>query len=158
MSDITDFYYGLTVQGKNLSDILAQDDDYWENTHDFIQWVFPLATPSQYNEDAPVLTTSDIIDLRAQFAWDSIDITRATHRFMEFLGFARGRDEYVITNYNRVDKTLNEFSHNNLRVTRVIKCLRLLGMSALALKVFDAVYYNSPSGQSGDFWKDAIYG
>jgi hypothetical protein len=62
MSRLLDFYRGLETdtQGRLLEDILAWPDDDLEAVHDFIQWLFPLPEPSQFNPDAPLLTEIDI--------------------------------------------------------------------------------------------------
>jgi hypothetical protein len=43
------FLEGLTTDGwgRQITEILDQDDWFWENTHDFIQWLFPLNEESK---------------------------------------------------------------------------------------------------------------
>ena len=41
-----------------------QTDDDAENTHDYIQWMFPLDEPSQAISGAPVLNDFDIDEVR----------------------------------------------------------------------------------------------
>ena len=54
---IVDFYRNKQPdsEGRFLNDILGWDDARLEYAHDYIQWLFPLTTPSQFNPDAPLL-------------------------------------------------------------------------------------------------------
>ena len=54
-------------EGRTLSQLWAWDDERLEEVHDYIQWLFPLPEPSQFNPDAPLLTPQDI----EAFKWDS---------------------------------------------------------------------------------------
>lgn len=70
MSAIVDFYRDekgvANPSGYSLFDILHNwEDGDWEGVHDFIQWVFPLKEPSNFNPDAPLLTEEDIALFRA---------------------------------------------------------------------------------------------
>ena len=51
------FLEGLTTdgRGKQITEILDQDDWFWENNHDFIQWLFPLDEESSTVRNSPVL-------------------------------------------------------------------------------------------------------
>jgi hypothetical protein len=44
---------GVDDKGRSLTHILAQDYDWLENTHDYIQWVFPNVEPSSVTPLAP---------------------------------------------------------------------------------------------------------
>jgi hypothetical protein len=61
MSQLLDFYRGtqLDSSGRMLHEIWDWTDDDLEAIHDFIQWLFPLPEPSQFNPDAPLLTPED---------------------------------------------------------------------------------------------------
>ena len=62
MSQLIEFYRetGSDARGRNLERIWAYSDNEMEYHHDFIQWLFPLREPSQFNPDAPVLSDEDI--------------------------------------------------------------------------------------------------
>ena len=61
MSQLTDYYRGEArdTEGRTLQQAWDMYDD-WETCHDFIQWLFPLPEPSDFNPDAPLLTEDDI--------------------------------------------------------------------------------------------------
>ena len=42
-------------RGRFVGEILQQDDDWLEATHDYIQWLFPLREPSQAVPGSPVV-------------------------------------------------------------------------------------------------------
>lgn len=132
MSKITDFYNGRGVDqhGRTLEFILAQDDAWWEECHDHIQWVLPTNKPSQFNPNAPLLTLEDIV----LFKSSNIMVANARmsfHRFISFLGL-----QYDFS-HNRIHAGPNFASllepvwlipnHNHLRVTRCLEFLKLIG-------------------------------
>jgi hypothetical protein len=49
--------------GRKLRQIIAKSDVWLEETHDYIQWLFPLPTASRFNPDAPILKR-DLSDAR----------------------------------------------------------------------------------------------
>ena len=66
MIDIVGFLEGKTPdhRGRMLTMLWNQTDDDAENTHDYIQWMFPLDQPSRSVTGAPVLNELDIEDIR----------------------------------------------------------------------------------------------
>jgi hypothetical protein len=52
------FYLGESADssGRTIEDIWAWDFEDLECTHDYIQWLFPLAEQSRFNENAPLVT------------------------------------------------------------------------------------------------------
>ena len=102
---------GTDTQSRHLNQILDENDEYWERTHDFIQWLFPLTEPSRSVRNAPVLTHDEIKQIRESETAQA-NIQRSVIRYKEFLaGSTKWRSGY---------------DHNHLRVSRVIKSLRLL--------------------------------
>lgn len=96
---------------RKISLILEEDDHYWEQTHDFIQWLFPLTEPSRSNRKAPVLSAEEIQLIRtSDIAQENLQ--RAVIRFKEFLACST--------------KWRQGYDHNHLRISRAIKSLRLL--------------------------------
>lgn len=94
-----------------ISDIWDWPDDAWEGEHDFIQWLFPLAEKSMSVPNAPVIREPEITwIIESQIAQDSL--TKSTARYQAFLA----NNTHWMTDSN----------HNHLRITRVIKSLRLL--------------------------------
>jgi hypothetical protein len=116
-----------------LEQIWWWSDDELEHCHDFIQWMFPLDEPSAFNSDAPLVTEED----RAAFRDDErvqAAMRRSFSVFLRFLGLALTPDGTVIRgdNFQSRSSLWRHPNHNWLRITRVLKCLRLLGFEAEA--------------------------
>ena len=90
MSQLIEFYRGTgsDARGRNLEQIWAYSDKEMEYHHDFIQWLFPLREPSQFNPDAPVLSDEDIRIFREDASLRE-NLARSFERFLSFLGLAR---------------------------------------------------------------------
>jgi len=137
---------GVDGAGRTLFEVLAFDDAALEQTHDFIQWLFPLDQPSAAVPDAPVLTAPDVGAIRdstlAQCA-----LAAATDRMDQF--------------YRRTDPWLRPHDHNHLRITRIIRSLRLLSGDAAADAFREAVLWRveatrAPvSARSRGYWLTA---
>ena len=91
--------------------LLKQTNHQAETTHDYIQWLFPLDEPSRSVNGVPVLTKLEIDEIR-QSSLTQANLVKSARWFLGFLE----RNNRWITKYN----------HNHLRITRVIKSLRLL--------------------------------
>lgn len=112
MTSILEFYNGKPLKLKNgeeltLQQILLKDNSWWDGCHDFIQWIFPTRTVSQYCFDAPILTEKIARELaKKHLAQFQLNILR----FGEFLD-----SQDMIT-----------MNHNHLRITRMIECSSLV--------------------------------
>ncbi|MDP3593898.1 opioid growth factor receptor-related protein, partial [Phenylobacterium sp.] len=93
------------------------DNVQLERRHDYIQWLFPLPEASSAVPGAPVLSADDVMQIR------SSDIAMTNLR----AAAARMRDFYARTRH-----WLAPADHNHLRITRIIKSLRLLAGDAEA--------------------------
>lgn len=102
---------GPDARGRGLFEVLAFNDVALEQTHDFIQWLFPLTEPSAAVPDAPVLGPEEVQAIRdsgmAQCA-----MAAATDRMDSFY---RATHDWLMPN-----------DHNHRRITRIIRSLRLL--------------------------------
>jgi len=116
---IVGFLEGKTPdhRGRILAMLLQQTDHQAETTHDYIQCLFPLDEPSRSVNGAPVLTELEIDEIRDS----SLAQANLAKSARWFLGFLE-RNNHWITKYN----------HNHLRITRVIKSLRLLASDEAA--------------------------
>jgi hypothetical protein len=124
--EIVGFLEGRTPdrRGRILAMLLQQTDHQAENAHDYIQWLFPLDEPSRSVNGAPVLTELEIDEIRES----SLAQANLAKSARWFLGFLQ-RNNHWITKYN----------HNHLRITRVIKSLRLLASDKAADEFRDKV-------------------
>lgn len=102
---------GTDGHGRTVLDVLAFNDVRLETSHDFIQWLFPLNEPSGAVADAPVLTPADIEAIRES---DMAQCALAA-------GTDRMRTFYLTTHHWLIPN-----DHNHLRITRIIRSLRLL--------------------------------
>src|SRR5262245_12275877 len=132
MSRLLDFYRGAApdVEGRLLSDIWAWGDEELEDVHDFIQWLFPLPEPSQFNADAPLLTPDDIEAFHADPALRA-NLRRSFGRILTFLGLERKESGEVVEGPNfaaRAPDVWARPNHNWLRITRILRSLSLLGL------------------------------
>ena len=102
---------GTDSQGRLLNDIWAFSDAEIERTHNFIQWLFPLAEASLSVPGSPALTFDEIAVLRLSIAAKT-SIVKSADWYTAFL--------------SRNSHWKAKYDHNHLRITRAIKALRLL--------------------------------
>jgi hypothetical protein len=143
MSQLLDFYRGDATdsEGRRLRDLWTWDDDALEAVHDFIQWLFPLPEPSQFNPNAPLLTQEDIAGFRADEALRA-NLRRSFDRILTFLGLAWDSEGHIDKGPNfmvRVHDVWMYPNHNWLRITRILRSLSLLGMEDDALQLYDCL-------------------
>jgi len=129
-SRILDFYR-LEMpdsEGRMLEQYWRWDQERVEQTHDFIQWMFPLEEQSAFNPDAPLLTKDDEAAFRREPQLRS-SLRRSLGFFLNFLGLAIAPDGRVSPNENFHQRIAlwRRPNHNWLRITRMLKSLRLLG-------------------------------
>ena len=148
MTEIVSFLEGKSPdhRGRILAMLLQQTDHQAETTHDYIQWLFPLNEPSRSVNGVPVLTELEIDEIR-QISLAQANLAKSARWFLGFLE----RNDHWITNYN----------HNHLRITRVIKSLRLLASDKAADEFRDKVLalagdnLNLVDQKARGFWRSA---
>jgi hypothetical protein len=140
---ILNFYRGEGAdhQGRTLSQIVQKSDRWLEETHDYVQWLFPLYVRSQFNPHAPLLTD----EVRSAFT-DPANPDRAAlqrnfgaaiYRMLVFYGYSASPvapDDVSPTGEWRAksDNWLTSGNHNFLRMTRMLRSMMLLGREPLA--------------------------
>jgi len=166
MSAIVDFYLEKAPdsEGRFLRDLWSWPDRDLEEVHDFIQWLFPLPEPSQFNPDAPLLTVEDIA------AFDSdvrlrANLSASFGRILSFLGLAMTSHGQVTTGPNHADRAAEVWiypNHNWLRISRILRSLHLLGLDEQAhafyacLKEFFTSRKYPISGETFRYWTAAV--
>jgi len=153
---ILDFYQnaGPDSEGRYLEEIWAWSDDELMAEHDWIQWLFPTDHESEFNPDAPVLTTRDIAAFRANPELRR-NVETSFHRWLKVLGLRWEEGRIDGTGDTYVFKTQN---HNWLRFSRVIRSLSLLGLREEAEAFLTFVLANTDPALSKDsrpYWKAA---
>ena len=116
---------GPDSQGRLLNDIWAFSDAEIERTHNFIQWLFPLAEASLSVPGSPTLTSDEIATLRLSVAAKT-SIVESADWYTAFL--------------SRNSHWKAKYDHNHLRITRAIKALRLLVSDDEANRFRDGVF------------------
>lgn len=126
MSRVRDFLEGegRDGAGRTIADILAFRPEGLERHHDYIQWLFPLPDPSLAVPGSPVLDPADIIAIRAS-ALARANLERGAALMTAF--------------YEETAAWLRPADHNHLRITRIIRSLRLLIGDEAADRFRDAI-------------------
>ena len=152
-----DTHPGAAPHRKTLNKILAWGDDDLENSHDYIQYLFPLPEKSPVNPSAPLITKDVFVAFRADTPDGEAlrsNLRKAFNRMLAFYGFdlvtgmPRDPSLGVFVSNNHQTRFLNwvrRFDHNHLRITRIIRCLRLLGLEEEAGAFYSALYQLSRS-------------
>ena len=148
MTEIVSFLEGKAPdhRGRILAMLLQQTDHQAETTHDYIQWLFPLNEPSRSVNGVPVLTELEIDEIR-QISLAQANLAKSARWF---LGFLERNDHWII-----------KYNHNHLRITRVIKSLRLLASDKAADEFRDKVLalagdnLNSIDQKARGFWANS---
>ena len=134
------------IYSRYLEDIWKMSDEDIESVHNFIQWTFPLNERSGAVPNSPILTQQEIIDIKkSEIAKQNIK--KSADWFVDFLT----RNSYWICQSN----------HNHLRMTRVIKSLRLIHSNEEAENFKNSVMNlikgneNKINPISLEFWKNS---
>ena len=137
---------GHDSRGRPVTEVLAFSDEQLEEVHDYIQWLFPLQTRSAARPDAPVLSTAEVEAIRADLrARETLE--RAAERMLRF--------------YGNTSWWLTWQDHNHLRITRIIRSLKLLTGIAAAQEFHGAILTlhasagGSINSRSLQFWAEA---
>jgi hypothetical protein len=166
-SPLVQFYAGAAAdaRGRRIGEIWAWDDDALERVHDYIQWLFPLPEPSQFNDDAPLLARDDIAAFAARAELRQ-NLRRSLARLLALYGFALAEGPRVTRAADFAAKARNwltPLNHNFLRLTRILRCLALLGLGDEAralLAALEEVYRDGAARAIGarslNFWRNAV--
>jgi Opioid growth factor receptor (OGFr) conserved region len=141
-SRIIKFYSGAEPdhRGRYLHEIQQWPDDQLEKVHDYIQWLFPLTEQSGFNVAAPVLNRESIQVFRTRPELQ--EKLRASFLcMMNFYGLVARLDERVAVTRapsfaTKAPVWLSPGNHNHLRITRILKCLNVLGLESEAKALF----------------------
>ncbi len=137
---------GKDFKGRTLKDIWSFSDEEIEKNHDFIQIVFPLNKPSQSVFHGYYLDSEELVHQIKNNSEATNNIIKSSYWFISFLK----RNMYWNAPYD----------HNQLRITRVIECLRLLVSDEEADNFYNNVLKlieenNKVNFRTLNFWKNA---
>jgi hypothetical protein len=155
MSLITDFYInnGEDNKGRTLKSILEKSDIYLETSHDIIQWLFPLHEKSYHSINSPVLTKEDVEILQSSLIAKE-NMILSLRRFCKFLGL-------LPYDQNKIRVWCNNGNHNLLRITRIIRSLRLFGINDKTIIFYEAISKLAKekgiSNNTLEYWEKAYF-
>ncbi|KAI9672914.1 MAG: hypothetical protein M1829_004464 [Trizodia sp. TS-e1964] len=160
----------------SLQTIISWPDSQLEACHEFIQLLFPLPEPSDYNPNAP-LVDATVFHAFRHSAQLRRQLRLGFTRILSFYGFrfaeasatasedadsASGFDLVIehAPNFPQKSKCwLRPANHHHLRITRILRCLRVLGLEAEAqawyAALLDVAHGSSISRRSILFWTRA---
>ncbi|RMY72344.1 hypothetical protein D0864_10440 [Hortaea werneckii] len=135
------FYTGGSLDPSSPFDTLEKILTTWsdrtlEARHDYIQHLFPLPERSPVNPEAPVITKEvrdAFLDPGSQGTVLREGLQKAFGRMCKFYGFVLDESQGTIAKASNFherapDSWLTTIDHNHLRITRIIRCMRILGM------------------------------
>ena len=134
------FAGGADDDGRTFEEILGWNDARLEMVHDYIQWIFPLPEQSGANPWAPVLDGQTIAAIRSTPEMQR-RLRAAFERMLTFYGFALERDVVVEGPRFAAESRnwLHAGNHNHLRLTRILRSLRVLGLEQEASLLWEAL-------------------
>lgn len=174
------------VDGRTVNEILRFSNSELESYHDFIQYLFPLPERSPVNPEAPTVT-KDVRDAFLARPELREQLLRSLKRMLSFYGFkminpdagegttdgesttnqtSAGNDSgegfhiCPALNFDLTSKRTwrTSMDHNHLRITRIIRSLRVLGLEDEARRFYRALLENERdcvSSRTLKFWKRA---
>ncbi|KLV06985.1 hypothetical protein ABT56_07505 [Photobacterium aquae] len=164
MSVITCFFRNEVpdVFGRYINELLAHNHFWLEHDHKYIQMLFPMDEGDKFNRHAPLVTDED----RMAFS-DHIDLRnrhlQALDMMLEYYGMARNGEMVYVTGElaPQSHEWLKPNNHNQLRISRIIRSLSLLGNHNIAASfcracVTEAEKHGTVSSKTMDFWYHAL--
>lgn len=172
VKDIVKFYRGEISNDNHdmFDEILQWDDDKMERSHSTIQWMFPLNESSKAQPFSPVLSDFQIQEMKS-CPKIRANLLKALSSWALFYGLSFTADlnddgswsvEHQITNQNQFSNWITPRNHNYLRLTRIMRCLVLLGLQDFAISLYKCLktiyhdYSNIIPAITMDFWSDAV--
>ncbi|KAK6585973.1 hypothetical protein PZA11_001030 [Diplocarpon coronariae] len=163
MNLLITFYEGTETdrRGRSLTDILQWEASRLEASHDYIQILFPLPEESGVNWSAPVIDRQVFNAFRSRPELKE-KLRDSFMRMLWFYGFELETEGGIkVTkgpNYTAHSGNWDvRFDHNHLRITRIIRCLRVLGLEDEA-QAFRAALEEATvnaSSRSREYWRRA---
>ncbi|XP_068170518.1 opioid growth factor receptor-like isoform X2 [Antennarius striatus] len=107
----------------------AGDYDALEHVHTYIQWLFPLQEPGMNSEATPL--TKEEIKCFLDNSTAKYNLLKSYKLMLDFYGIELCNEKTGevkrALNWKERFENLNNHTHNNLRITRILKCLGTLG-------------------------------
>ncbi len=154
MNNLISFYLneGRDHSGRTLAEVWALSDDELMDTHDVVQWLFPLKEPSKFQPHSPALTDKQVESFLADPRLRA-NLLKSFSRFMQVFGLNYVDGEVHQVAHRDIWIRLN---HNWLRFTRIMKSLTLLGLPDEALAFFRFLQKKVGNVPSMAYWRKAV--
>ena len=138
---------GPDSHGRYHTDILKFTDEELEETHDYIQWLFPLREPSEAVSDSPWIEHEETARLLREDEDVQENMVNALVRMDRF--------------YQNNKFWLQQHDHNHLRITRILKSVSLLNTKENARDFYDRIMWRVKlaqpvSEESLRYWQASI--
>jgi hypothetical protein len=145
--ELIDFLKGerINKHGRTYQDILNFTDEELESVHNYIQWIFPIREMSENVMGSPYLDNEEEIQFLRNDVQVQENLLKALVRMQDF--------------YRDNDFWLQPNDHNHLRITRIIKSIKLLNTKENAKEFYDFIIdrvanFKPVSDESLNFWKN----
>jgi hypothetical protein len=140
MNPIVSFYQGTSPDrhGRTIESIWSYSDDQLEAIHNYIQFLFPLrdpgVAPAPLLDDETIRAFHDSPELRDR-------LLVSFDRMLRFHGLRREGDRVVPADdfTAKAANWLTPHNHNFLRITRILLCLKTLGLGQWSRAFFDCL-------------------
>ncbi|APA09410.1 hypothetical protein SS1G_12209 [Sclerotinia sclerotiorum 1980 UF-70] len=169
---LVSFYQNKTpdTAGRYISQILKWNYKRLEDTHDYIQWLFPLPEESMVS-NAPLVDANVFKAFHSSPELQSL-LKNSLVKMLDFYGFELVDDSNennklptIVRSSSFTVKSRNwlvRIDHNHLRISRILRSLRVLGLESEAAALYKAIsdiICQEPSqivsAQSAEFWRRA---
>ena len=140
-------------KGRTYGEMLKWSDVELERCHDQVQHCFPLHEGSKSAKTYPVLT-KEVVEEAKQDEDVLNNLRKGADRFSRFFGIGKYSDVHKQKAWCRF------MDHNLLRITRIIRSLRLFGLDKEAKEFYEsAVKAGNNCGIDNitqDYWSKAM--
>ena len=160
------FYNGeKTESGLTFEDIIGFNSSEFETCYNFVQWLFPLPTKSNYSVSAPVLTKEESKKMSMG--------PGVKDKITEAFFFMCKRYSLSVSSVGgnivvRKEKKFNKYwfssrNHNTLRITRMLTCLMNFGLEEYAYAFYGCLlslslqYPGRIKKTTWDYWEEAVF-
>ena len=136
--------YAPDPLGRDLNTILGWPDVELEYCHNYIQYLFPIPERSNFNDLAPVIDEQTYLAF-GQRPELRTSLKRSYIRMLAFYGFecSENSEGYYVSrtlSFKKAATTwVRRFDHNHLRITRILRSLRILGLAMEAEALWRAL-------------------
>ena len=129
---------GLPLNRWMWSNDEALSVKFLEREHNFIQWILPTDQQSQYNEDAPVMNERSRKEAMYWSRHRLDNIVCAAVLMLSFFGWlVVFTDNVPVTvpgpGHDRACANIAKHRHNVLRMTRLVRSLRIFGLNYFSM-------------------------